>query len=126
MTLRLIAEHEAAHAIVALAYGVPVTRVVATRTRGRTSHGTCTRQQAVAIAAAGDLFNREFGTVPYRDASCSDLAYLEREVEASGVWKARRDARAVLRSRQQDVIDLARLLEQRGSLVRRAGTLRPG
>lgn len=121
LSLRLIAEHEAAHAVVAAHYGVKVFEVWATAARGKTVHGDCPQHEDVAIAAAGDLWNREFGAVPYRDGSCGDLAYLERTVSAAGVWQARRDARAVLTRRRSSVLALAARIEEHGTLVAAPG-----
>ncbi len=123
MSLRRSAEHEAAHAVLAAHFGLRVLLVEA-RSGGdglTRIDGTVGTAQQAAVVAAGDLWEREFCRLPYEDASCSDLARLERSVGATGVWQARRDARAVLTRRREAVLHLADRLEAHGHLVHVAG-----
>ncbi|MEU8312915.1 hypothetical protein [Micromonospora sp. NPDC049033] len=127
MSLRLVAEHEAAHAVVAAYYGVHVEQVEATAGRGRTRCGpAASPRHDAAIDAAGDVWDREFTTQPYRDAACSDLLRLERGVGAAGVWQARRDARKALTIHQTAVRRMADQLERHGRLTVVRGQLVPG
>jgi hypothetical protein len=108
MTRRLLAEHEAAHAVVAAHYGQQVDTIRVGRADGETRYQcTATPREQAAITAAGDLFNREFGTVSYQDFGCRDLADMEREHGLGGLWRANRDAREILASQRQLVLDLA-------------------
>jgi hypothetical protein len=77
----------------------------------------CTSSRRAVITAAGDLWNREFGTVLYLDLSCVDLAGLVRQVGTQGVWQARRDARAVLATRRREVLRLADRLATAGTMT---------
>ncbi|RSS50058.1 hypothetical protein [Streptomyces sp. WAC01280] len=108
MTRRLLAEHEAAHAVVAAHYGQTVDSIRVGQQQGETRYsGTATPREHAAISAAGDLFNRELGTVRYEDFGCGDLADIEREHGLHALWRANRDARAVLVGQRQLVLDLA-------------------
>jgi len=112
---RLFAEHEAAHAVVARHYGMTVTHIHLDRNGGYTRyHGPSTGWQEAAITAAGDLFNREYSTVPYQDGSCKDLADFEREHGLDQLWQANRAARSILTQRRRAVLALAdRLMDER-------------
>nr|WTB31086.1 hypothetical protein OG781_17795 [Streptomyces sp. NBC_00830] len=114
--LRGCAEHEAAHAIVALHARVPVyqVRLYANGT-GWTEHGgSSVPSVEAAITAAGDLWQREYGTVPYVDLSCRDLPDFERQHGLSALWSAQRDARRILIQRRRAVLALAdRLMDER-------------
>lgn len=105
---RLFAEHEAAHAVVARHFGLDVTQIVIGNHSGRTAYrGLSEPWQEAAITAAGDLFNRELGTVPYADYGCADLRDLEREHGLDRLWDANRAARGILTQRRQAVLLLA-------------------
>ncbi|MEU2076863.1 hypothetical protein [Streptomyces sp. NPDC013489] len=105
---RILAEHEAAHAVVAAHYGQTVHSISIGRQSGVTRYsGTASSRERAAVYAAGDLFNRELGTVPYQDYGCGDLADLEHKHGLSALWQANRDARAVLSQHRQLVLDLA-------------------
>jgi len=114
--LRACAEHEAAHAIVALHARIPVyeIRLYANGT-GYTKHaGSTIPSVQAAITAAGDLWQREYGTVPYTDLSCADLPAFEREHGLGALWTAQRDARRILIQRRRAVLALAdRLMDER-------------
>ncbi|MGW2040496.1 hypothetical protein [Streptomyces virginiae] len=105
---RVLAEHEAAHAVVARHFGLDVLDIVIGDRSGRTVYrGLSETWQEAAITAAGDLFNREFGTVPYLDYGCGDLRDLEREHGLDRLWDANRAARGILTQRRQAVLLLA-------------------
>lgn len=112
---RLLAEHEAAHAVVAAHYGQAVQWIRVGRDDGMTHYrGTSTPRERAAITAAGDLWNREYGTVPYVDYGCGDLADFQREHGLRALWQANRDARAALNEHLHLVTDLAdTLMRQR-------------
>ncbi|MEV8554835.1 hypothetical protein AB0L04_34145 [Streptomyces glaucescens] len=114
--LRACAEHEAAHAIVALHHRVPVydihLRSNGTGYTTRSAH--CARPVSAAITAAGDLWQREYGTVPYIDLACDDLRTMEREHGFGSLWSAERDARRILVQRRSAILALAdRLMTER-------------
>ena len=114
--LRLAAEHEAAHVVVAACSGATVHRVwVTTRGEGRTIHsGAETAAHNAVITAAGDVWNRRLGTVPYRDLACIDLKTFEREHGLSRLWLAGKMAQKILIEHRQLVLDLAdRLAKER-------------
>lgn len=113
--LRVLAEHEAAHAVVARHFGFDVTEIVVGRTSGHTSwYGPSAKWQEAAITAAGDLFNRELGTVPYVDYACHDLQRFERSHGLSALFNANRAARSILKQRRRAVLVLAdRLMRER-------------
>ncbi|WP_405436674.1 hypothetical protein OG373_06755 [Streptomyces avidinii] len=105
---RVLAEHEAAHAVVARHFGLTVTEVVIGARSGRTLYrGLAEPWQEAAVIAAGDLFNREQGTVPYLDYGCSDLRDLEREHGLDRLWDANRAARSILTQRRRAILLLA-------------------
>lgn len=113
--LRLLAEHEAAHAVVARHFGFTVFSVRVHGDRGYTEWtGAAQPWQSAAITAAGDLFNREQGTVPYRDYACSDLQTFEREHGLDKLWDANRAARSILIQRRRAILTLAdRIMRER-------------
>ncbi|MEV8307856.1 hypothetical protein AB0P36_10955 [Streptomyces flavidovirens] len=117
--LRLVAEHEAAHAVVAATCGAHVHQVwVNARGEGRTIHsGTGSDRDAAAITAAGDVWNRHLGTVPYRDLACLDLKTFEREHGLRKLWHANQVARRILAAERQLVLDLADRLINEGAIV---------
>jgi len=108
-----MAEHEAAHAVVARYFGHPILRVRIGADDGVTVWDAelASGAERAAVTAAGDLFNRELGTVEYQDLACDDLARLVRQVGVGGVWHARRLARSVLTARRRAVLALADRLE---------------
>lgn len=112
---RLLAEHEAAHAVVARHYGMTVHNIRIGRVSGYTEwSGPSVGWQEAAITAAGDLFNREQGSVPYRDYGCGDLKRFEREHGLSQLWDANRAARSILIQRRRAVLTLAdRIMRER-------------
>lgn len=114
--LRACAEHEAAHAIVALHHRITVYDIhVRANGSGYTTHaGSPARSVQAAITAAGDLWQQEYGTVPYLDLSCDDLRTMEHEHGLGALWSAQRDARRVLVKRRRAVLALAdRLMNER-------------
>jgi len=115
---RSLAEHEAAHAVVAAHFGHPVTRIWIGANAGATLWDSVLASNAerAAVTAAGDLWNREFGTIAYRDLSCDDLERLVRQTGVGGVWHARRLARSVLTARRRAVLALADRLERERSI----------
>jgi hypothetical protein len=105
---RILAEHEAAHAVVARHFGFHVVEIHVGPTRGRTCwYGPAAQWQEAAITAAGDLFNREQGTVPYQDYGCHDLKEFERDHGLAKLWDAQRAARSILVQRRRAVLTLA-------------------
>ncbi|WP_180685320.1 hypothetical protein [Streptomyces gossypiisoli] len=114
--LRACAEHEAAHAVVSLHHRITVYEIgIRANGSGYTTHApTSVRSVQAAITAAGDLWQQEYGTVPYTDLSCHDLLTMEREHGLGALWAAQRDARRVLIQRRRSVLDLAdRLMKER-------------
>ncbi|MDX3581996.1 hypothetical protein [Streptomyces europaeiscabiei] len=110
--LRLVAEHEAAHVVVAAALGVTVRRaVINTLGQGRTLHdGTDSTADAAAITAAGDVWNQRLGVVPYQDLACLDLQTFEREHGLGKLWQANRTAHRILSEERSLVLALAERL----------------
>lgn len=115
--LRLTAEHEAAHAVVARHLGHMVTRAWAS---DHGSGGTewdarsATAAEQAAVSAAGDVWCREFGSVEYVDLACVDLATFEREHGLATLWSANRAARTILQARRAATLALAdRLVAER-------------
>lgn len=113
--LRVLAEHEAAHAVVARHFGMTVLDIRVRGQRGYTRwEGDSPQWQEAAITAAGDLFNREQGTVPYQDYACRDLKVFEREHGLDQLWQAQRAARSILTQRRRAVLTLAdRIMRER-------------
>lgn len=106
--MRCLAEHEAAHAVVARHFGFTIVDIRLGRVSGYTRwQGNAAAWQQAAITAAGDLFNREQGTVPYADLACSDLQVFEREHGLHRLWDANRAARSILIQRRRAVLTLA-------------------
>lgn len=110
--LRLVAEHEAAHVVVAAYSGVTVRAVsINPRGQGRTIHdGAESNAHAAVITAAGDVFNRHLGTIPYQDLACLDLETFEREHGLNRLWLANQMAKKILTEHRQLVLDLANRL----------------
>lgn len=108
---RATAEHEAAHATVATALGLTVLEVRAGTGTGHTLY--MERPHDVRTAAAiwaGDVWSKEFGSVPYEiieRGACADLARLEREYAPDSFWRAHRLAREVLTKQRRAVLALA-------------------
>jgi hypothetical protein len=115
---RCLAEHEAAHAVVAHHFGHRVHSVrIGADDSAAVWDATCASgAERAAVTAAGDLWNREFGTVEYHDLACDDLARLVRQVGVGGVWHTRRLARSVLTTRRRAVMALADRLEREHSI----------
>lgn len=112
--VRLIAEHEAAHAVVARHFSHPVHCVsIREADDGWTAWDAsgASRAERAAVTCAGDLWSCELGTVAYRDLGCADLERLVRLTGVGGVWSARRLARSVLTARRRAVLALADRLE---------------
>lgn len=112
---RLFAEHEAAHAITARHFGLTVTTIhIGSRDGYTRYHGHSEAWQEATVTAAGDLWNWEFGSVPYQDYGCGDLADFEREHGLDRLWDANRAARSILTQRRRAVLALAdRLVAER-------------
>jgi hypothetical protein len=118
---RKTAEHEAAHAIVALALGVEVSSVAVMPD----GSGACwyekgrTPQEAGAIALAGELWISDFRSFEYPegDSGCgADRRAVAQHLDDFGARQAMRRAREILASNRSDVLALAARLE-RDSLV---------
>ncbi|MGW6785385.1 hypothetical protein [Streptomyces sp. NPDC054987] len=115
---RVLAEHEAAHAVVARHFGLDVYDIVIGDRSGRTLYQVPAEPWLdAAVIAAGDLFNRELGTVPYLDYGCSDLRTLEREHGLAQLWDANRAARGVLTQRRQAVLRLADRVQREQHII---------
>ncbi|SFO14491.1 hypothetical protein SAMN04489713_104264 [Actinomadura madurae] len=107
MSLAQVAAHEAAHAVVAAHYGVPVLRVVAGERSGFTEREDVgTTAQAAAITAAGEVGQRLAGG-RFFDLACGDLADFEARFGLGRLWRAQRDAREILTARRAAWLDLA-------------------
>lgn len=116
--LRSLAEHEAAHAVVARHLGHVVTEIridSSTRSGATTWDAThATRQHEAAVKSAGDVWASELGSVEYVDLACRDLATFEQQFGLERLWQARRNALAVLLTRRRSVLVLAdRLVRER-------------
>lgn len=111
--LRLTAEHEAAHAVVARALGVTVTEVVIRDDfSGVTRHEVTGPAEKAAIAAAADVWISEFRSLAFPGAAGSgcqeDVRSLMRNTEGShDVARALRRARLLLAERREEVLVLA-------------------
>jgi hypothetical protein len=113
VSLRLVAEHEAAHAVVAAHFGSRLHRIVVRDTDGYTLHSGPTEPTwQAAITAAGDAYNRKLSSVPYVDLGCDDLARFERVHGLGRLWHAERLALDVLTTRRAAVTALADRLER--------------
>ncbi|MCX5586037.1 hypothetical protein [Streptomyces erythrochromogenes] len=106
---RVLAEHEAAHAVVARHFGFDVVSIVIGEQRGFTEWRNVGAElwQQAAITAAGDLFNRECGSVPYINYGCGDLKRFEEEHGLARLWDANRAARSILTQRRRAILTLA-------------------
>lgn len=112
MSLRQVAVHEAAHAVVAAHFGGRVVAVEVGRTRGATYHEGVTEQRHLAaVTAAGEVGQQMDGT-PFVDLSCGDLAAFERAHGFELLARAQRDAREVLEARRDAWLTLAVRLER--------------
>ncbi|SDN81409.1 hypothetical protein [Streptomyces wuyuanensis] len=119
MSLRSTAEHEAAHAVVARHYRVPVHEVwVDPRTlAGRTECAKTSLQQTAVILAAGDLWCRELSALPYEDRACSDLRRFERDHGFQQLWHVEREARRILTQHREAVLGFAARLVREQHIV---------
>lgn len=113
-TWRHVAEHEAAHAIVAAHFGLVVTRVVVRAPGdGYTEYEqTADPARRAAITAAGDVYGQRLGSVPYVDLACDDLAKFERFHGLTRLWQAQRIALDILTRKRAAVVALADRLER--------------
>ena len=113
--IRVAAEHEAAHAVVASSLGVTVARlVIYPNGSGECLRHRTTPRLSAVISCAGDLWDKEFSAHEYRDGACADLRRQVQFVGVEGIWAARRDARKILTERRQTVLRLgARLYRER-------------
>lgn len=113
MSIQATAEHEAAHAVVARYYRVPVRSVrINPRTlAGRTECDKTTPWQTAVILAAGDLWCRELSAQPYEAGrACSDLRRFQEEFSFDRLWSAEREAKQILTLHADAVRALARRL----------------
>lgn len=110
--LRHLAEHEAAHAVVAAHYGIRVHEIRVQSRSGYTLHEGGTAPQEAAITAAGDTWQRSLSGLPYTDLACSDLATFERAHGLDQLWHAQRAARQILTARRDAVQRLAARLSR--------------
>ncbi|MFE3786975.1 hypothetical protein [Streptomyces goshikiensis] len=117
--LRLTAEHEAAHAVVARALGVPVVEVlIRDDFSGETRHEPAGRAETATIAAAADVWISGFRSLAFPGQSrsgCQDDALkLARNTDGPGdAQLAVRRAGRLLRERQAEVLALADELVRR-------------
>ncbi len=112
MSVTQIAIHEAAHAIVAAHFGLRVHEVRVGERDGATVYSdNGTALQQATVTAAGEVGQR---LIPgeYRDLACVDLAVFEQEHGLGLLWRARRDARAILTARRGAFVALARRLDR--------------
>lgn len=116
---RNVAEHEAAHAVVAAHYGLRVHRVVARAPDdGYTEYELPADEiQRAVITAAGDVYGQQLGSVPYVDLACSDLARFERSHGLGRLWHAQRTALDILTQRRAAVVTLADRLERERAIA---------
>lgn len=115
---RAIAQHEAAHVVVAWGLGVYVASTrINPRGFGATLCEPASPAVDAAISAAGDVWDAELSDQPYRDASCADLIAQLELVGTTGIWVARRTARQILAQRRRDVLDLSAKLYREHELV---------
>ena len=119
VNLRAVCEHEAAHAVAGLELGAGLAHIVVYPDGSGetvTRYGLPAAQSAI-IAAAGDLWDREYSTFEYVDGSCFDLQHQVARVGVHGIWAARRSAREILTERRRDVLDLAVRLHRERRIV---------
>jgi Peptidase M50B-like len=120
--IRVTAEHEAAHATVAHALGVPVLAIelnddASGVTYMDRDHANATCWNLAVVASAGALWEREFIRRRHpshqydRYNNMFDLEYLERTIGASRVWLAEFEARAILDRNEAATRDLADRVE---------------
>jgi hypothetical protein len=115
---RAIAEHEAAHVLVAWGLGVYVASTrINPRGFGATLVDPATPTIDAAISAAGDVWDSELSDQPYRDGSCGDLLAQLELVGSAGIWHARRTARGILNARHHDVLHVASRLRRENALT---------
>ena len=121
MTRRLAAEHEAAHAVVASALGVPVVEVsIDERGGGETIFEAASAMDSATIAVAAEIWVDElrWRTYPGGDRGCSgDRRQLARHVDDFGARQACTRARAILRDNADAVLALADRLEEESRLT---------
>lgn len=114
MSVRQVAVHEAAHAVVSSHYGLQVVEIRVGNTQGWTKHvdGGTALQQA-AITAAGEVGQRLVES-DYLELACGDLAIFEQRFGLDLLWRAQTEARQILTSRRTAVLALAdRLIRER-------------
>jgi hypothetical protein len=118
-TWRHVAEHEAAHAVVAAHFGLVVTRVVARAPGdGYTEYEqSADPAQRAAVTAAGDVYGKRLGSVPYVDLACDDLAKFERVHGLPRLWQAQRIAFDILTRRRAAVVALADRIERERAIT---------
>lgn len=122
MTLRSwrnVAEHEAAHAVVAAHFGLRVRSIVARAAdSGYTVYElTGNEEQYAIVRAAGDVWGRKLGSVPYVDLGCEDLARFEQAYGLGRLWEAQRAALTVLTQRRAAVTALADRIERERTIT---------
>ncbi|WP_405924741.1 hypothetical protein [Streptomyces sp. NBC_00035] len=117
------AEHEAAHAVVCRALGVPVFEVwIDENGRGETVHAKTLREANAAIAIAPQVWINEF-RAPVFPAGARHIGGDNRNLMRStggdehNVATARRRARGILTEHRDEVLQLARQLIRDGRVV---------
>lgn len=117
MSLRQVALHEAAHAVVSAHYGLRVVEVRVSASNGETrrEQGGTAAEQA-AITAAGEVGQRLAGA-GYVDLACDDLADFEQRFGLGGLWWAQKEAREILTARRDAFDALAARLERERSIT---------
>lgn len=107
-----MAAHEAAHAVVASHFGLRVHEIRLEEYDGETVYDGSggTRLQKATVTAAGEVGQK---LIPgeYRDLACVDLAEFERDHGLGLLWRAQRDARAILTARRTALVALAQRLD---------------
>lgn len=116
---RNVAEHEAAHAVVAAHFGHSVHEIVVqTPSDGHTVYELAADpDQRAAITAAGDVYGKRLGSVPYVDLGCSDLARFERAHGLGRLWRAERTALDILTAHRAAVTTLADRIERERRVI---------
>jgi hypothetical protein len=116
--IRVAAEHECAHGVVAASLGVQVARlVIYPNGSGECIRAFTTPELSAVISAAGDLWDAEFSDQPYRDGACADLRRQVELVGPQGIWAARRRARQILAEHRNAVITLGGRLHKEWEIV---------
>lgn len=111
--LRLTAEHEAAHAVVARALGIPVSEIlIRDDNSGVTRYEATGAAETAAIAAAADVWISEFRSLTFPGAAgagCRDdvQVVVRNTGDQHGVAQAMRSARLLLAQRRGEVLELA-------------------